>query len=122
MNIKMNISIAVINNLEYTNREDRCPRLEFTVDDRPAFISELREDYFTEGGVRLYSFDPNTNWEKLLPEIYIDIEDRRVKLMGYSNDNRIKAMARQFIKDLDNGTFIAGQTNLKNLFANITQL
>lgn len=114
--------MATIEKAEYTKREDRCPRLEFMVNERPAFISEVRRDYFPEGGVRLYSFDLKTNWEELLPEINIQIEDRKVKLMGYSNDPRIKIMAQEFINDLEGETFRAGfKPDLKSLFAKITQ-
>lgn len=119
----MNIKNATVSRAEYTKREDRSPRLEFMVDERRAFISDLREDYFAKGFVRLFSFDLDTNWEELLPVVKIRIEDRQVTLLGYTNDERIKILARQFKDDLENDEFVVGfQPNLKTLFERITQL
>ena len=116
------LSQATIENAQYT-RKDQCPRFEFTIDGRSAFISEIRKDYFQRGFVKLFSFDLDINWETLLPIEYIRIEDREVKLMGYTNDPRIRTMAKKFNDELENGTFtVSFKPDLKALFANITQL
>lgn len=121
MNNSQWISNAPITKAIYTFND--CPRYEFMIGEKPAFISEVRADYLGKGFVKLFSFDTNTRWEKILPEAWIQIEDRTVKLPGFTNEPRIIAMARKFKDDLDNDTFQAGaQPDLKALFANITQL
>lgn len=118
----MNISTAIIANGQYTKRDDKCPRFEFTVNERPAFISEIREDYFSKGYVKLFSFDTSTQWERLLPDVTVEIEDRSVKLLGYTNEPRIRAMAKKFKEDLDAETFEPGHIDIDLLLRKVTQM
>ena len=78
------------------------------MDKRSAFISEIRADYFSKGYVKFFSFDLNTNWEKLPPVVEVSLEDREVKLMGYTDDERIRKMAQEFEERLDDGSFEVG--------------
>ncbi len=83
------------------------PAVRLVIDDKEAFLCEMRKPLLDAGYVYLIGTSTEYNWETILPKTTLPpiqgLTSTTTKLPGITNDSKIIAVAREFQKVLESG-------------------